>query len=53
MATVIDGKAISAQIRAEIAEEVSAFTAEHGFAPSLTVIIVDEDPASQVYVRNK
>ena len=53
MATVIDGKAISAQIRAEIAEEVSAFTAEHGFAPSLTVIIVGEDPASQVYVRNK
>lgn len=53
MATVIDGKAISAQIRAEIAEEVGAFTAEHGFAPSLTVIIVGEDPASQVYVRNK
>ena len=53
MAMIIDGKAISSQIRNEIAEEVAAFTAEHGFAPSLTVIIVGDDPASQVYVRNK
>lgn len=53
MAKIIDGKAISAQIRAEISEDVIAFEREHGFAPSLTVIIVGEDPASQVYVRNK
>ncbi len=53
MAKIIDGKAISAQIREEIKEEVAEFTAKHGFAPSLTVVIVGEDPASQVYVRNK
>ena len=53
MARIIDGKAISAEIRAELAEEISDFKRERGFAPSLTVIIVGEDPASQVYVRNK
>lgn len=53
MAKIIDGKAISAQIREQIKEDVAAFTEKHGFAPSLTVIIVGEDPASQVYVRNK
>ena len=53
MAKIIDGKAISAQIRAEIKEETAAFVAEHGFAPGLAVIIVGSDPASQVYVRNK
>ena len=49
----IDGKAISAQIRAELKEECEAFVAENGFRPGLTVVIVGEDPASQVYVRNK
>ena len=53
MAMIIDGKAVSAQIREEIKEDVIAFTKKHGAAPSLTVIIVGEDPASQVYVRNK
>ena len=53
MAKIIDGKAISAEIRGEIRQEVEAFTSEHGYAPSLTVIIVGEDPASQVYVKNK
>ena len=53
MANIIDGKAISAQIREEIAEEVKIFTKEHGIRPGLTVIIVGEDPASKVYVRNK
>ncbi len=52
MAQIIDGKKISAQIRAEIAEEVKAMKAE-GIAPGLAVIIVGENPASQVYVRNK
>lgn len=50
---IIDGKAISAAIRAEIKEECAAFVAEHGYAPGLSVVIVGEDPASQVYVRNK
>lgn len=49
----IDGKAISAAIRAEIKEECAAFVAERGYAPGLSVVIVGEDPASQVYVRNK
>ncbi len=53
MAKLIDGKLISAQIRAEIKEETAAFVATHGYAPGLAVVIVGEDPASQVYVRNK
>ncbi len=53
MAMRIDGKAISAQIRAEIKEETAAFSAERGYVPGLAVVIVGEDPASQVYVRNK
>ena len=53
MAKIIDGKAISKQVREEIAAEVSAFKEKHGCAPGLAVIIVGNDPASQVYVRNK
>ena len=53
MANIIDGKAISAQIRQEIKQETEKFASEHGFRPGLAVIIVGEDPASQVYVRNK
>lgn len=53
MAKIIDGKAISAAIRTEIKAETEAFAKEHGFRPGLAVIIVGEDPASQVYVRNK
>ena len=53
MAKLIDGKLISAQIREELAEETKAFIAESGVTPGLAVIIVGEDPASQVYVRNK
>ncbi len=53
MAKIIDGKAISADIRREISEEVSKIKAETGNVPGLAVIIVGEDPASQVYVRNK
>ena len=52
MAQIIDGKKISATIRAEIAEEVKAMK-EQGINPGLAVIIVGENPASQVYVRNK
>ncbi len=53
MAKLIDGKLISAQIRTEIKEETAAFIAERGYAPGLAVVIVGENPASQVYVRNK
>ena len=53
MGTVIDGKAVSAAMREEIAADVKAFEEKYGKTPSLTVIIVGEDPASQVYVRNK
>ena len=53
MAQRIDGKAISAQIRTEITEETKSFFEANGFLPGLSVIIVGENPASQVYVRNK
>ncbi len=53
MATRIDGKKIAGEIRGELADKISAFRAVHGFAPGLAVIIVGENPASKVYVRNK
>ena len=53
MAQIIDGKAISARIRQEIKQETEEFAKAYGFRPGLAVIIVGEDPASQVYVRNK
>lgn len=53
MSKIIDGKAISAVIRQELAEKTKQFKKENGFAPGLAVIIVGEDPASKVYVRNK
>ena len=53
MPNIIDGKAISATIRAEIAEKVKELKAQKGIVPGLAVIIVGEDPASKVYVRNK
>lgn len=49
----IDGKALSACIREELKEKVTVFKNTYGFAPGLAVILVGEDPASQVYVRNK
>ena len=53
MAQIIDGKAISKQVREEIAAEVISFKEKYGCAPGLAVVIVGNDPASQVYVRNK
>ncbi len=53
MAHIIDGKKIAAATRADIAERVAVFEKEKGFKPGLAVIIVGENPASQVYVRNK
>ncbi|MBX3454921.1 bifunctional methylenetetrahydrofolate dehydrogenase/methenyltetrahydrofolate cyclohydrolase FolD [Ferrovibrio sp.] len=52
-ATLIEGKPIALDIRAEVAAKVALFQAKLGRAPGLTVVLVGEDPASQVYVRNK
>ncbi|MBR3870999.1 MAG: bifunctional methylenetetrahydrofolate dehydrogenase/methenyltetrahydrofolate cyclohydrolase FolD [Clostridia bacterium] len=53
MAQIIDGKAVSASVRERIAKETAEFAKETGVIPGLAVIIVGENPASQVYVRNK
>ncbi len=53
MAKIIDGKAISSEVRKNIAARAARFQAEHGIKPGLAVIIVGNDPASAVYVRNK
>lgn len=53
MAIIIDGKKTSSDIKAEIACETSEFIKKSGYAPGLAVIIVGNDPASEVYVRNK
>ncbi len=52
-ATVIDGKAVAARIRAQVAEEVEAFTSETGRTPGLATVLVGDDPGSAVYVSNK
>lgn len=51
--TVIDGKAVAAGVKAEIAEEIKALCRGAERAPGLAVVLVGDDPASQVYVRNK
>ncbi len=53
MANLIDGKKLSAEIRGEVAEAVQAFTSAGGAVPCLAAVLVGENPASQVYVRNK
>jgi methylenetetrahydrofolate dehydrogenase (NADP+)/methenyltetrahydrofolate cyclohydrolase len=52
-ARIIDGKAVAARLRAEYRERIVTMVAARGTRPGLTVILVGEDPASQVYVRNK
>jgi methylenetetrahydrofolate dehydrogenase (NADP+)/methenyltetrahydrofolate cyclohydrolase len=52
-ARLIDGKAVAADLRAEVAQGVEAFKKRHGIAPGLAVVLVGNDPASEVYVRNK
>ena len=49
----IDGKAMAEVVRNEVAEGVARLKADHGITPGLAVVLVGEDPASQVYVRNK
>ncbi|QIR86862.1 bifunctional methylenetetrahydrofolate dehydrogenase/methenyltetrahydrofolate cyclohydrolase FolD [Paracoccus sp. AK26] len=53
MASIIDGKAFSANLRAAIADHVQRLKQENGITPGLAVVLVGEDPASEVYVRNK
>ncbi len=52
-ATIIDGKAIAARVRSEVAREVEAFAAQAGRPPGLATVLVGEDPASAVYVGGK
>ncbi|HCQ65366.1 MAG TPA: bifunctional methylenetetrahydrofolate dehydrogenase/methenyltetrahydrofolate cyclohydrolase FolD [Rhodobacteraceae bacterium] len=52
-ATIIDGKAFAAEVRGRVAAQVAAMKAAHGITPGLAVVLVGEDPASQVYVRSK
>ncbi len=52
-AKLIDGKAIAATVRHEVMQSVTQLRAQHGLIPGLAVVLVGENPASQVYVRNK
>jgi methylenetetrahydrofolate dehydrogenase (NADP+)/methenyltetrahydrofolate cyclohydrolase len=52
-ARVIDGKAVGAAVRERVRGEVAAYEAEAGRVPTLATVLVGEDPASQIYVRNK
>jgi len=53
LTNIIDGKAFAANLRVEIADKVSALKSQHNLTPGLAVVLVGEDPASEVYVRNK
>jgi methylenetetrahydrofolate dehydrogenase (NADP+) / methenyltetrahydrofolate cyclohydrolase len=53
MTTIIDGKAFAAKVRGQVAAHVARLRDENGVQPGLAVVLVGEDPASQVYVRNK
>ncbi|WP_172293837.1 bifunctional methylenetetrahydrofolate dehydrogenase/methenyltetrahydrofolate cyclohydrolase FolD [Pseudoruegeria sp. HB172150] len=52
-AKIIDGKAFAATVREKVAKHVAQLKTQHGITPGLAVVLVGEDPASQVYVRNK
>ena len=52
-ANLIDGKAIAADVRATVTQQVAALKASHDLMPGLAVVLVGEDPASHIYVRNK
>jgi len=52
-ATIIDGNALSEKVRTQVAERTAQLKKEHGFTPGLAVILVGDDPASQVYVNSK
>ena len=52
-AQIIDGKAFAAKVRGQVADHVARLKSDHGITPGLAVVLVGEDPASQVYVRSK
>jgi methylenetetrahydrofolate dehydrogenase (NADP+) / methenyltetrahydrofolate cyclohydrolase len=52
-AQIIDGKAIAANVRADVAAHVARLKRDHNFVPGLAVVLVGDDPASKVYVKNK
>ena len=52
-AKIIDGKEFAARVRGQVAEHVTRLKADHNITPGLAVVLVGEDPASQVYVRSK
>ncbi len=52
-ATLIDGKEFAARVRGQVADHVARLKGDHGITPGLAVVLVGEDPASQVYVRSK
>jgi methylenetetrahydrofolate dehydrogenase (NADP+)/methenyltetrahydrofolate cyclohydrolase len=52
-AVILDGKAFAAELQAELTVEVADFIANYGVVPSLAAVLVGENPASEVYVRNK
>ena len=52
-AKIIDGKEFAARVRAQVGDHVARLKADHGITPGLAVVLVGEDPASQVYVRSK
>ena len=53
MAQIIDGKAIAAKVKAQVKEEAAALVRERGLTPGLAVVLVGDNSASKVYVRNK
>ena len=52
-AQIIDGKAFAAKVRGQVADHVARLKSDHGITPGLAVVLVGEDPASQIYVRSK
>src|SRR5687767_2587582 len=52
-ARILDGQAVAAAIRESVRPDVAAFTARAGRPPGLGIVLVGEDPASEIYVRNK
>ncbi len=52
-ASIIDGQAVAERVRLRVRDEVADLVAEHGVRPGLAVVLVGQDPASQIYVRNK
>ena len=52
-ARILDGKALAAKIQAELADEIIEFIENNAVDPTLCAVLVGEDPASEIYIRNK